>query len=125
IQNFFGECLIHLYRLAPNGGDRRSCARIRAGGHGSNVGGKQDEKTGGSGGRGGWAEGSWHRFFRAGKRRNDLPHRGIETARRAFGDQDEAGVLAISLVDAVDNVFGKHRLNFVVDTQLYHVLGST
>ena len=46
------------------------------------------------------------------------PHGGIEAAGRIHRDQNQAGVLAVRLVDSVDDVFGENRLDFAVDTKL-------
>ncbi len=47
----------------------------------------------------------------------------FEAAGRIHGDQHQAGMLARGLLDAVVDVFGHDRLDFVADAQFDHARG--
>ena len=95
IQNFLGESLVHLHRLAANGHDRRSRAGFRAGRHRVDIRGKKNEKTGRSSARARGINIGNDRHLDAQNRLNDLAHGRVQAAGSIDRDQNQAGVLRV------------------------------
>ena len=120
IQNLVLQRLVHIQRKAADLQQRRSRAGVRAGRHGGDVGGQQNEKS-----RGGPARARGRNVDSHGHRRSqnvldDVFHGRAQAARRVHGDEDQTGVLAGRFGDSAVDVFGHDRLDFVADAQFDH-----
>ncbi len=124
VHDFLVQRLVYLRRLPAKYKYWRGRASVGAWGHRRDVGRKQDEESGRSGARAGRRDIRAHRNFGHEDCLDDFPHRGVESARGIDRDENQRGVIRIRVVDAADDVFGEHRLDFAIDAEFEDAGGA-
>src|SRR6266404_7933464 len=115
VHDFASKSFVDCDRITADSNNRRGCAGVRARPHGGDIGGKQNEKAGGSS-----ASSRRRNVDRNGNLRSqdvldDIFHRVTEPAGSIHADENEGGVAVCGIRDAFVDVGGENWLNFAVD----------
>src|SRR5216684_3529948 len=118
VENLALHGFVDLQLPPADGNDRRSGSGVRAGSHGGNIRGEQDEETSGSAASASGRDVHGDRNARRQDVLDDVLHGIAEAAGRVHGDENQGRLAALGIRDAFIDIGGEDGLDDAVQIQV-------